>query len=93
MIKKNFYEENSWNGFRGKPNSKGGNIESIKFSIFCFTVPMIEFVISFLFAVMTGVVCHYIIKWLDGDKTDLLGAFSCCISCCIVLYFACQKGI
>ena len=23
---------------------------------------------SFLVAVMAGVVCHYIIKWLDGDK-------------------------
>ena len=36
--KENFSEENSWNRFRGIPNSKGGNIESIKFSTFCFTV-------------------------------------------------------
>nr|DAR25927.1 MAG TPA: toxin [Caudoviricetes sp.] len=27
-----------------------------------------EFILSFLVAVMAGVVCHYIIKWLDGDK-------------------------
>ena len=29
---------------------------------------MTDFVISFLVAVMAGVACHYIIKWLDGDK-------------------------
>jgi len=23
---------------------------------------------SFLVSVMAGVVCHYIIKWLDGDE-------------------------
>jgi len=27
-----------------------------------------EFILSFLVAVMAGVVCHYIIKWLDGDE-------------------------
>ena len=26
-----------------------------------------EFFISFLIAVLGGVACHYIIKWLDGD--------------------------
>ena len=29
---------------------------------------MTDFVISFLVTVMAGVVCHYIIKWLDGDE-------------------------
>ena len=29
---------------------------------------MTDFVISFLVTVMAGVVCHYIIKWLDGNK-------------------------
>ena len=24
--------------------------------------------ISFIIAVMAGVACHYIIKWLDGDQ-------------------------
>ena len=27
----------------------------------------VEILISFLIAVMAGVACHYIIKWLDGD--------------------------
>jgi len=27
-----------------------------------------EPVLSFIVAVAAGVVCHYIIKWLDGDK-------------------------
>ena len=27
-----------------------------------------EDAISFIFAVMAGVVCHLICKWLDGDK-------------------------
>ena len=27
-----------------------------------------ESVLSFIVAVAAGVVCHYIIKWLDGDK-------------------------
>ncbi len=27
-----------------------------------------EFILSFLVAVVAGVACHYIIKWLDGDK-------------------------
>ena len=27
-----------------------------------------EFFISFLIAVVAGVACHYIIKWLDGDN-------------------------
>lgn len=27
-----------------------------------------EFAISFIVAVAAGVVCHYIIKWLDSDK-------------------------
>jgi hypothetical protein len=31
-------------------------------------VKVLESIISFFIAVMAGVVCHYIIKWLDGDK-------------------------
>ena len=31
-------------------------------------VPSLEIITSFLVAVAAGVVCHYIIKWLDGDK-------------------------
>ncbi|CBL21533.1 hypothetical protein CK1_38460 [Ruminococcus sp. SR1/5] len=27
-----------------------------------------EFIISFFVSCMAGVACHYIIKWLDGDK-------------------------
>jgi len=27
-----------------------------------------ENLISFIVAVAAGVACHYIIKWLDGDK-------------------------
>lgn len=30
-------------------------------------VPM-EIILSFLVSCAAGVVCHYIIKWLDGDK-------------------------
>ena len=29
-----------------------------------------EIIISFLIAVMAGVACHYIIKWLDSDRKD-----------------------
>ncbi len=29
-----------------------------------------EVVITFLVAVAAGVVCHYIIKWLDGNHKD-----------------------
>jgi hypothetical protein len=29
-----------------------------------------EYAISFLIAVAAGVVCHYVIKWLDGGKGD-----------------------
>ena len=29
-----------------------------------------EILASFLVAVMAGVACHYIIKWLDGDNND-----------------------
>jgi hypothetical protein len=29
-----------------------------------------EVIITFLVAVAAGVVCHYIIKWLDGDHKD-----------------------
>ena len=29
-----------------------------------------DMVISILVAVVGGVICHYIIKWLDGDKHD-----------------------
>lgn len=29
-----------------------------------------DVVTSFLVAVMGGVVCHYIIKWLDSDDED-----------------------
>lgn len=31
-------------------------------------VPQMEVFLSFYVAVMAGVVCHYVIKWLDGDK-------------------------
>ena len=31
-------------------------------------VSSLDTITSFLVAVMAGVVCHYIIKWLDGDK-------------------------
>ena len=27
-----------------------------------------EFALSFIIAVTAGIVCHYVIKWLDGDK-------------------------
>ena len=30
----------------------------------------VEKLVSFLIAVMAGVACHYIIKWLDGDHHD-----------------------
>ena len=34
-----------------------------------------EFILSCLVAVMAGVVCHYIIKWLDGaDRKKRLEA-------------------
>ena len=44
--------------------------------IICVTAPIpeqeggviVEFIFSFYIAVAAGVVCHYIIKWLDGDK-------------------------
>lgn len=29
---------------------------------------MSDAILSFLIAVVGGVTCHYIIKWLDGDK-------------------------
>ena len=29
---------------------------------------IVENLMSFIVAVMAGVACHYIIKWLDGDK-------------------------
>ena len=28
----------------------------------------LDYLISFIVAVAAGVACHYIIKWLDGDK-------------------------
>mgnify|MGYP000879070794 CR=1 FL=1 len=31
-------------------------------------VSSLDTITSFLVAVMAGVVCHYTIKWLDGDK-------------------------
>lgn len=31
---------------------------------------MIDFAVSVLVAVMGGVICHYIIKWLDGNDND-----------------------
>ena len=31
---------------------------------------MVETIISMLKAVIGGVVCHYIIKWLDGGDDD-----------------------
>ena len=33
---------------------------------------IMDVVVSFLVAVMGGVVCHYIIKWLDRDESDSL---------------------
>ena len=32
--------------------------------------PMHEVLLSILAAVVGGVICHYIIKWLDGSKHD-----------------------
>ena len=29
-----------------------------------------DLALSFIVAVAAGVVCHYIIKWLDGDDND-----------------------
>ena len=29
---------------------------------------IVEVIFSFYIAVAAGVVCHYIIKWLDGDR-------------------------
>ena len=29
-----------------------------------------EVITTFLVAVAAGVACHYIIKWLDGDRKD-----------------------
>ena len=29
---------------------------------------IMDLALSFIVAVAAGVVCHYIIKWLDGDK-------------------------
>ncbi|NBH72155.1 nitrate reductase [Clostridiaceae bacterium] len=29
---------------------------------------LVDVFVSFFIAVMAGVVCHYIIKWLDSDK-------------------------
>ena len=29
-----------------------------------------EILITFLIAVAAGVVCHYVIKWLDSDRKD-----------------------
>ena len=31
---------------------------------------MPDAVISLLVAVMGGIICHYIIKWLDGNDND-----------------------
>lgn len=31
---------------------------------------MREALISFIIAVMAGIVCHYIIKWLDSNRKD-----------------------
>ena len=33
-------------------------------------VHMQDAIISFLVAIMGGVACHYIIKWLDSDDND-----------------------
>ncbi len=37
-----------------------------------------DLALSFIVAVAAGVVCHYIIKWLDGDKLTAtsLGSYS-----------------
>ena len=39
--------------------SKSGNREEVNH---------MEFIMSLIVAVAAGVICHYIIKWLDGDK-------------------------
>jgi hypothetical protein len=31
-------------------------------------VGIVNYIFSFIVAVAAGVACHYIIKWLDGDK-------------------------
>ena len=31
-------------------------------------VNCMEYIISLIVTVVAGVICHYIIKWLDGDK-------------------------
>lgn len=31
-------------------------------------VNYVDNLVSLIIAVMAGVICHYIIKWLDGDK-------------------------
>ena len=31
-------------------------------------VNCVEYIISLIVTVAAGVICHYIIKWLDGDK-------------------------
>lgn len=33
-------------------------------------VPMSDFAVSVLIAVVGGVACHYIIKWLDSRSSD-----------------------
>ena len=67
--KENFSEENSWNRFRGIPNSKGGNIESIKFSTFCFTV--LDAMAVFLNSLMKSDKLMQQIKYLEMDKRSL----------------------
>ena len=34
-----------------------------------------EFIASLIIAVMGGVICHYIIKWLDGDEKKWQSAY------------------
>ncbi len=33
-------------------------------------ISMLEFLYSILVTTLGGVACHYIIKWLDGDKHE-----------------------
>ena len=35
-----------------------------------------DLALSFIVAVAAGVVCHYIIKWLDGDKYPVTNLWS-----------------
>ena len=55
---------------------KDGVLSRIMIHCFCYRlqsgngkeVRSMEIFASFFVAVMAGVICHYIIKWLDGDE-------------------------